>query len=54
MGALKIGLIHGHQIVPWGDKESLASTLRRMNADILVSGHTHEVRLIIDSVFLLL
>ncbi len=24
VGNFKIGLIHGHQVVPWGDLESLA------------------------------
>ena len=43
MGDFKIGLIHGHQVVPWGDLDSLAMTQRQMNVDILVSGHTHQV-----------
>ena len=33
------------QIVPWGDKEALAIAQRRMDVDILVSGHTHELQL---------
>lgn len=42
VGAFRIGLIHGHQVVPWGDKESLAAWQRKLNCDVLVSGHTHE------------
>ena len=30
------------QIVPWGSKHSLAMVQRRLNTDILVTGHTHE------------
>ena len=39
VGAFTIGLIHGHQIVPWGDVDALAAVQRKMNADVLVVGH---------------
>ena len=42
IGNFKIGLIHGHQIVPWGDMEALAAVQRQLDCDILVSGHTHQ------------
>ena len=42
IGQFKIGLIHGHQIVPWGDHGSLAMMQRQLNVDILISGHTHK------------
>lgn len=42
IGQFKIGLIHGHQVVPWGDSESLAAVQRRLDCDILISGHTHK------------
>jgi len=42
IGQFKIGICHGHQIVPWGDKEALAMKQRQMDCDILVSGHTHK------------
>ena len=41
IGEFKIGLIHGHQVVPWGDAEALANVQRQLNCDILLSGHTH-------------
>ena len=41
VGDFKIGLCHGHQIVPWGDTESLGAMLRQLDCDILVTGHTH-------------
>lgn len=46
IGAFRIGLVHGHQIVPWGDHASLAAMRRKLDVDILVHGHTlkHEVR----------
>ena len=39
---MRIGLCHGHQIVPWGDAESLAHVQRQMDVDILIYGHTHK------------
>lgn len=42
IGNFKIGLMHGHQVVPWGDPHSLAMQQRKMDVDILVSGHTHK------------
>jgi len=42
IGDFKIGLCHGHQIVPWGDSESLAALQRQLGVDILVTGHTHQ------------
>nr|CDS30141.1 Vacuolar protein sorting associated protein [Hymenolepis microstoma] len=42
VGNLKIGLTHGHQIVPCGNRESLSMLRRQLNVDILISGHTHK------------
>ena len=41
IGGFKIGMIHGHQIVPWGDLEALSTIQRQLGCDILLSGHTH-------------
>jgi vacuolar protein sorting-associated protein 29 len=30
------------QVVPWGDRESLAMLQRQLDVDILISGHTHK------------
>ncbi|UZJ53216.1 hypothetical protein CBS101457_002536 [Exobasidium rhododendri] len=38
---LRIGVLHGHQIVPSGDVDSLCSIARAMDVDLLVTGHTH-------------
>ena len=40
-GPIRIGIIHGHQVVPNGDLDSLSSIARQMDVDVLVSGHTH-------------
>ncbi|XP_048370796.1 vacuolar protein sorting-associated protein 29-like [Sphaerodactylus townsendi] len=42
VGHFRIGLIHGHQVIPWGDMASLAVLQRQLNVDILLSGHTHK------------
>lgn len=41
VGFFKVALIHGHQVLPWGDKAALEGKLRELGADILVSGFTH-------------
>ncbi|KAI0981592.1 hypothetical protein GJ496_002907 [Pomphorhynchus laevis] len=41
---LKVGILHGHQILPWGDYLALKHAQRRLNVDILVTGHTHECK----------
>ena len=45
IGEFRIGMIHGHQILPWGNIESLGSVQRELDCDILLSGTTHEVAL---------
>jgi len=37
----KIGLCHGHQVVPAGDVAALGILVRRLDVDILLTGHTH-------------
>ncbi|GFH31147.1 vacuolar protein sorting-associated protein 29 [Haematococcus lacustris] len=41
-GDFRIGLIHGHQVVPAGERASLSLLHRQLGVDILVTGHTHE------------
>ena len=43
IGEFKIGMIHGHQVLPWGDAESLAGIARELDCDILISGNTHQI-----------
>jgi len=42
LGQFKIGVVHGHQVIPWGDHESLAQLQRQLDVDILITGHTHK------------
>ena len=42
IGQVKIGLVHGHQVTPWGDLEALATIQRKLDVDVLIHGHTHE------------
>lgn len=42
VGQFKVGLCHGHQVIPWGDPESLALLQRQLDVDVLVFGHTHK------------
>ena len=43
IGEFKIGMIHGHQVLPWGDLEALTNIQRELGCDILLSGHTHQI-----------
>jgi len=47
IGDFNIGLIHGHQVLPWGDLESLGMVQRSLGCDILISGHTHKTNVIV-------
>ncbi len=42
IGNVKIGIVHGHQVTPWGDLEALAAIQRQLDCDLLIHGHTHE------------
>jgi len=42
IGEFSIGLCHGHQVIPWGDPEGLANLQRKLDVDILITGHTHK------------
>ena len=43
IGEFKIGMIHGHQVLPWGNTDSLSSIQRELDCDILLYGNTHEI-----------
>ena len=42
IGSFKIGMIHGHQVLPSGDIEALSNIQRELDCDILLSGFTHK------------
>ena len=39
-------MIHGHQIIPWADEEALYNKARKMGVNILITGHTHEMKVV--------
>ena len=43
IGEFKIGMIHGHQIIPWGDETALDNVQRELGCDILLWGHSHQI-----------
>ena len=43
IGEFKIGMVHGHQVLPWGDPEALSNVQRELGCDILLSAHTHQI-----------
>ena len=43
IGNFRIGMIHGHQIVPMGDLEILSGVQRELDCDLLISGYTHQL-----------
>mmetsp|Transcript_96363 Transcript_96363/g.152370 ORF Transcript_96363/g.152370 Transcript_96363/m.152370 type:complete len:191 (+) Transcript_96363:65-637(+) len=41
VGDFKVGIIHGHQVIPWGDNQALVKQACKLGVDILICGHTH-------------
>lgn len=39
--SVRIGVVHGQQVVPVGNREMLAALARQMDVDVLISGGTH-------------
>ncbi len=52
--SIKIGLIHGTGIWPRGDTKQLLNVAKRLDASILVSGHTHRPEVTLTEGILLL
>jgi len=43
VGEFRIGLIHGHQLLPSASSQDAKSRMRRkLNVDIVITGHTHQ------------
>jgi vacuolar protein sorting-associated protein 29 len=40
VGEFKIGLVHGHQLIPWGDPQALRALASQLDVNIMISGHT--------------
>ncbi|CAO1629177.1 unnamed protein product [Parajaminaea phylloscopi] len=41
-GPLRLGVVHGHQILPLGDRDLLGSLAMQMDVDVLLTGATHK------------
>ena len=54
IGEFKIGMMHGHQVLPLGDVESLSGVARQLDCDIFISGNTHQynVKVLDNKLFL--
>ncbi|CAD6198552.1 unnamed protein product [Caenorhabditis auriculariae] len=42
VGQFRIGLCHGHQVIPWGDQRMLELLARQLDVDVLVTGNSYE------------
>ena len=42
VGQFRIGVMHGHQILPYGSQEALTRVRRKLGVDILITGFTHK------------
>mmetsp|Transcript_32295 Transcript_32295/g.36745 ORF Transcript_32295/g.36745 Transcript_32295/m.36745 type:complete len:192 (+) Transcript_32295:49-624(+) len=42
VGVFRIGIVHGHQVLPWNDQAALGRMRRKLHCDVLISGHTHQ------------
>ncbi|KAI8339949.1 vacuolar protein sorting-associated protein 29-like protein [Chlamydoabsidia padenii] len=43
IGEIRIGVVHGHQVIPNGDISALDIIARQLDVDVLFSGHTHQL-----------
>jgi len=48
VGNFRIGVVHGHQIIPHGSHGAKARMRRKLNVDILVTGHTHKSEIFVS------
>ena len=44
IGSLRIGIVHGHQVTPWGNQKGLEAVQRALDVDILIHGHTQQYK----------
>lgn len=48
VGSFRIGVLHGHQLVPWKCPEAKQRMRRKLQVDILITGHTHQNEVVVD------
>lgn len=42
VGMFRVGIVHGHQVIPWKNQAALARWRRKLGCDLLISGHSHQ------------
>jgi vacuolar protein sorting-associated protein 29 len=42
VGQFRIGIVHGHQLLPWNSQDALCRMRTKLQVDILISGHSHQ------------
>lgn len=42
VGAFRIGVVHGHQLVPWKSKSAIERVRRKLDVDVIVTGFSHQ------------
>ena len=42
VGQFRIGVVHGHQLLPYLSKDAAARMRRKLQVDIFISGHAHQ------------
>jgi vacuolar protein sorting-associated protein 29 len=48
VGQFRIGIMHGHQVLPYNSQEAKARMRRKLNVDIFVSGHSHQNEVVLQ------
>ena len=49
VGQFRVGLIHGHQLLPSAASQDAKSRMRRkLDVDVLVTGHTHQNEVVLE------
>lgn len=48
VGQFRIGVAHGHQLLPHGSQDARARMRRKLDVDIFVSGHTHRNEVVLQ------
>ena len=48
VGAFRIGVLHGHQLIPYKSREAVQRMRRKLQVDILITGHTHQSEVVVE------
>jgi len=48
VGSFRIGVLHGHQMIPWKSREAVQRMRRKLQVDILITGHTHQSEVVVE------